>query len=324
MLRMNREMGAVSNFFPHIPVVETVDKANKIKRDELLSKSDIQRPVNAGIPLMRPMNPAKKKAMDIKKQKEAERYLKVVAQGNLVNMYKVYEKPQDSKERKEFSCPNAEHLHIKMPFQMIVCGKTGAGKTNLVENIIHALGCFDHFWLFTKDRDETLYKHWIDEVKKEEEKLGETILEVSNDIKTFPSIIKVNEELRMKKHKGFLIVDDMVNENVKDLKETINGWTLGRKGGLSVCFITQSYFRTPKVIRENSSLLALGRLASIMDMKRIVKEYSLDKSAEELMMLHNKVMQQGDMNFMLIDLYNNEPGLRYRMNLAPYSLFPKQ
>jgi hypothetical protein len=335
MLRYSRQLGAQSSFFPMIapPPISTSssevaeDKQNFNKRSEILSKVDKvdQRAMVHG--LSNPSKTVTKKktnALALKRQKEAEKYLKVVAGGNLVNMYKVFEDPETEKERKESTCPNAEYLKLKMPFQIIVCGKTGAGKTNLVENLVHALGCFDRFWLYTKDCDELLYKKWVDKLKKEEEKLGETIIEVSNDIKTFPSIIKVNNDLRQKKHKGFLILDDMVNENIKDLKETTNGWTLGRKGGLSVCFITQSYFRTPKVIRENSSLLALGRLASVADMKRIVREYSLDKSAEELMALHQQVMQQGDMNFLLIDLYNNEPGLRYRMNLAPYSLFPKQ
>lgn len=260
-----------------------------------------------------------------KKQKvDGSNIVDVLTGGKLVNFYEHL--PKEFKANID-TYPNYKKMRIQVPFQSIVVSRTGGGKTNIVFNIMSAVNCFDRIWLFTKNPDEPLYAWLINKLRKLEEKFKREIITVSNDISTFPDVGEIGADLADKKARGLLIVDDFVNANENELRNVQNAWIAGRKagtapgekgGGLSCIFISQSYFRTPKVIRENSQLIFLGQLASTQDLKRIVAEYSLDVSANQLVQMHQYVMKQGPMNFLTIDLYNtNDKHLKYRNNFAP-------
>lgn len=260
-----------------------------------------------------------------KKLKTSKKFLEVAMQGGLVNMYDLY--PKDKDEFIEQPA-QAKILNIKLPFQMVITGKTGSGKTNYVENLEKCLGGFDKIWLVAKDADEFLYKKLIEEIRKEEKATGKQILTVMNSPKMFPNIIGLNEMMRKNKWKGLVIVDDMVNEPLRDMQEILNCWTLGRKGNLSVIYLTQKHYKAPKVIRDNISHLTMGVLSSSNDCARIVKELpQVDMDPKALQKLHQDLIRTENPNhthnLLTIDMTGKEPGLMYRQNLAPYSIFPK-
>lgn len=261
---------------------------------------------------------AKKKIKE-KHEAESKQYLKRTMAGTLVNMYQVWEN-KDEKEQPA----SIKAMHLKVPMQVVICGKTGAGKTNLLMNIYKSGNCWDRVYIFAKDKEEHLYKSFVEELKKEGQILGKEIVKVFTSLKDFPSITNLNKVLRDKKERMMLIVDDQINESAKSLKDVLDAYILGRKGDISPFFLTQSFFRAPIVIRENTSLICLGRLAGEQDMKRIVKEFpQLLLNAEQITELYKKIqLQYGDMNFLTVDTSANELGLQFRLNLAPYSIFP--
>ena len=125
-----------------------------------------------------------------KKLKLSSEFLKRNMKGDLVNMYNFY--PESKDDSKLLKPDSAEKLHLHIPFQMVVTGKTGSGKTNYMENLSYALGCFDKIWLVVKDEDEYLYKKWIDELRKEEKDTGQSILTVLNRPEEFEDITTLN------------------------------------------------------------------------------------------------------------------------------------
>lgn len=252
---------------------------------------------------------------------EAKQYLNLASKGDLCNMYQLLPPAKSVLPPP----PASIALKLKDPFQMCVVGMTGSGKTNFVYNIYKTYGCFDRVFLLAKDTEEHLYEEFVKSLKEEGKRTGRDIIKVSNNLKDFPDITALNKRNREKKERTLLIIDDMINEKAKDLKDIINAWTLGRKGMIYPVWIGQSYFQTPIMIRKNSSIIALGRLASEKDMKRIVAEQpQLSLDHKEIGNLYKKIqMTYGDMNFLLVDTNSNEAGLQFRHNLAPYSIFPQ-
>jgi hypothetical protein len=268
----------------------------------------------------------KVKEQQIKKQKlqEQKEFLNKTMRGELVNMYEKYpDKPEDKVKQP----PAAEILKMNLPVRGIIAGKSGSGKTNFLLNLIKSFNCFDEIWLFAKDTNEQLYQHFIEEIKKQEQQLGKTILHVCNNIDQIPKISELNERLRKEKKHALVIVDDMINEGAKKLAGLCDIYTLGRKGNISPWFLTQDWFKSPFTIRKNLSDLVLGQLCNVDDCKRIVNRIpQVCMTADRLYALHDKIVGDKSVsppNLLSIRLDADEPGLMFRKNLAPYSVFPK-
>lgn len=260
-----------------------------------------------------------------KKLKLSSAFIERNMKGDLVNMYQFF--PESKDDKPLFAPPSAQKLHIHLPFQMVISGKTGSGKTTFLQNLSYALGCFDKIWLVVKDEDEYLYKKWIQEIRKEEDATGASILEVLRRPEQFEDITALNEKMRANDWHGLIIVDDMVNEPIKNMQQILNAWTLGRKGNLSTAYLTQKHYGCPMIIRDNIRYLVMGCLSNRNDCKRICSDIpQVDMEPEELQALHTHVMNShhpGDPhNLLTLDLGATEKGLRYRKNFAPYSLFP--
>ena len=72
----------------------------------------------------------------------------------------------------------------------------------------------------------------------------------------------------------------------KDLSAISEVYIRGRQLGISVVFISQSYFKIPTVIRQNCSYLVLLRLSGVRDARLILSELSLGVTKEQLMSLY--------------------------------------
>lgn len=266
------------------------------------------------------VDPAEVKKAHAEKEQKAKLFLDLAMKGDLANMYEVY-----PEEKKEPDPPQLAALFLKDPSQWVVCGKTGAGKTNFTLNLYNVANCYDRVDLIVKDKDEHLYTEFIKELKEEGRRTGKDILKIYNSIRSYPAVKDISDALRAKKERLLVIIDDQVNESARDLKQILDIYIMGRKGGITPMFLTQSFFDTPKVIRKNTSHIALGRLSGEQDMKRIVREFpQLNTTWRDAEQLYKHVMMKyGDMMFLTVDTSANEKGLQFRLNLAPYSLFPK-
>ena len=71
------------------------------------------------------------------------------------------------------------------------------------------------------------------------------------------------------------------------------------------------------MIRQNADYMVLKKINSSKDLKRIVSEYSLDLSADDIMKLY-KYANTGELtDFFLIDLINTDYKYKYRKNFEP-------
>jgi len=177
---------------------------------------------------------------------------------------------------------------IELPTRILVCSPSGSGKSNWVLNFL-ALnsGTFSKIVICVKNSDEPLY-NLLREESDDVEFSEEGIIPPINDFKI---------------HKSSCIVfDDLVLE--KDQSKIGEYFIRGRKLGITCIYITQSYYRTPKIIRINCRYIIIKRLSSIKDLKLILSEYNLSTDINDVLQLYEESTKDF-LSFLLIDTQNN-------------------
>ena len=218
--------------------------------------------------------------------------------GKIINLYE--------KMPKEF-LDNAEnpnfHLHkLKLPFRMCIVAPSGSGKTNFLINVLKLFcsgdkGTFQSINIITRNKDEPLYR-WISSVCEQ--------IIITEGLSTSPALDKFDKE---KNH--LVVFDDLVLS--KDLSTVENYYIRARKLNCSVIFISQSYFRIPKIIRNNCSYMVLLKLSGNREVNLILSEFGLGVSKDELTEIY-KYATSEKFSPLLIDL-EESPDARFRKGL---------
>lgn len=218
--------------------------------------------------------------------------------GKIINLYE--------KMPKEF-LDNAEnpnfHLHkLKLPFRMCIVAPSGSGKTNFLINVLKLFcsgdkGTFQSINIITRNKDEPLYR-WISSVCEQ--------IIITEGLSTSPALDKFDKE---KNH--LVVFDDLVLSKTLDVVE--NYYIRARKLNCSVIFISQSYFRIPKIIRNNCSYMVLLKLSGNREVNLILSEFGLGVSKDELTEIY-KYATSEKFSPLLIDL-EESPDARFRKGL---------
>ena len=90
----------------------------------------------------------------------------------------------------------------------------------------------------------------------------------------------------------------------------------GRKRGCSLMFLSQSYFNTPKVIRQNVSYCIILKLGGTRDINSILRECSVGISKDELLYMYDKATKK-KFDVLIINL-EKSGNKRYRHNFLDY------
>ena len=66
----------------------------------------------------------------------------------------------------------------------------------------------------------------------------------------------------------------------------------GRKRGVSVMFLSQSYYGTPKIIRQNINYCVILKLGGSRDVNSILRECSIGITKEQLLSMYKEATKQ--------------------------------
>lgn len=113
-----------------------------------------------------------------------------------------------------------------------------------------------------------------------------------------------------KNDQTLIVMDDLVLEKNQTGLEQY--FIRARKLNCSLIYISQSYYRVPKVIRQNLNYLIIKQLSSLKDLHRIMSEYSLGVDKEELDAMY-KDATKDKKDFLLVDM-DGEMKDRFRKN----------
>ena len=132
--------------------------------------------------------------------------------------------------------------------------------------------------IYAKDNDEDKYQYLIN--KKEQAGIKNlndphAFIEYSNDMNDV--LEDINNCNKKRDKKVLIIFDDMIadimrSEKFKAIVKEL--FIRSRKLNISIVFITQSYFRTPKDARLNSTRYILMEIGNKKELKSIVEENS--------------------------------------------------
>lgn len=220
-----------------------------------------------------------------------------------------YEKKDMQKYLKKTHNPHLDKHHIKLPFRMLICGSSGSMKTNTLLSLIALMpDTFSKIWIITKNKDEALYNYLYD--KTGGKKGNVTITEIDKD--GFPDI---NKEFNPEES-NLLVFDDLVNESAKKLAPVMDAFIRARKRGCSLVFITQSFYGTPKLIRNNLTHIILKQVSSMKNLTMISRECSLDLPKKTLVDMYKDATKE-KIGFLMFDCDAGEDK-KFRKNWDEY------
>jgi hypothetical protein len=164
-------------------------------------------------------------------------------------------------------------------------------------------------YIYTKNKDEPIYQY-LEEKIPSGLIIKEGLDEVPNLQKDRNGVIKGFEK---SDEQSLVIFDDLVLETSQERIEQM--FIRGRKiaGGISIMYLTQSYFKVPKTIRINCTYIILKKLSSTRDLNLILSDYNLGVSKETLLEIY-KYCTRIKEDFLLLDL-DAVPEDRFRHNL---------
>ena len=178
-----------------------------------------------------------------------------------------------------------------MPFRMLIIGPSGSSKTNTLLHLINNFRPIDKIYLYAKDTDEKKYQYLIN--KREQAGIKNlndphTFIEYSSDMNDV--LDDINNYNKNRDKKVLIIFDDMIadimrSEKFKAIVKKL--FIRCRKLNISIVFITQSYFRTPKDARLNSTHYILMEICNKKELKSIAEENSGHLDFKDFFKIYN-------------------------------------
>ena len=147
---------------------------------------------------------------------------------------------------------------------------------------------FNNIFIITKNKDEPLYNFL-------EAKLGDKGLKISEGVENAPDL----DADISKEDQTLIVMDDLVLEKNQSALEEY--FIRARKLNCSLIYISQSYYRVPRIIRQNLNYLIIKQVSSLKDLYRIMGEYTLGVEKPALKKLYENSTQQKQ-DFLLVDL----------------------
>ena len=190
---------------------------------------------------------------------------------------------------------------------MLIIGPSGSGKTNTLLYLIDKFHPIDKIYLYAKDNDEEKYQHLIN--KREQvgiKNLNDphAFIEYSNDMNDVLENIKnINNYNKNRDKKVLIIFDDMIADIMRSekFKAIVRELFIRcRKRNISIVFITQSYFRTPKDTRLNSTYYILMKIGNKKELKSIAEESSGHLDFKDFLKIYNCCTRE-PYSFMMVD-----------------------
>lgn len=198
-------------------------------------------------------------------------------------MYNFYE----SIRSKKLVNPGLAQHGIKIPFRMLIAAPSGSGKTNCLMNLLNAFDkTFHEIIVCVLSDDEPLYQRLST--------LPGALFYTGGEVPEMPA---KNDGLQR-----LIIFDDLVLHREAN-KQAAQYFIKARKLGYSMCYISQSYFQTPKMIRIQCNILVLGKNLLKKDLRMILGVIPTDMTIDQFAQRYSEMTKE-PMSVILIDIVN--------------------
>lgn len=224
----------------------------------------------------------------------------------------------------------------QLPFRMLLSGSSGSGKTNMLINLLlgdklvnycrnqdaqrvksptlgqRYINCNDVL-LVGKHLDEPkwrIVREFYKLLAKEDGPLKEDVTFTAITPDAIPPVTDFDS-----KRSTVVVFEDLVNEPKKIQQRIAEYFTHGRHRNISPIYVSQRFFATPKIIRENLTYIALHSGAgNLRDIKRIISQYT--EHSDKITPIIDNVTRSKD--FVVFDLtrsHTDPLAIRHRWDL---------
>ena len=185
---------------------------------------------------------------------------------------------------------------------MVVNAPSGTGKSNMIVNLIELFskgeGTFSSIEIFCRCKDEPLYQYLSDKTKG--------IIKIYEDLNELKNIKTYDKTLN-----NLVIFDDLVF--TKDQSKISEFFLRGRKQGISLIYLSQSYYQIPKMIRLNSNYLVILKLGQKRNLNMIMSELSLGVTKDQLIKIYSYATRD-KFSVLMVDLDEPNTNKKFRKN----------
>ena len=195
--------------------------------------------------------------------------------------------------------PNFEYHKLKIPMRVVCNAPSGSGKTTFILNLIHQFsrgkkGTFSTIHIITRNKNEPLYNFLTSEAPS---------IIIKEGLENTPQLDKFDKE-----ENHLVIFDDLVLS--KNLDIVSNYYIRCRKMNVSVCFLSQSFFKIPPIIRSNCSYMVILKLGGNREVNMILSTFGLGVTKEQLISIYQYATKE-KFSPLLIDM-ESPPENRFR------------
>lgn len=166
-----------------------------------------------------------------------------------------YEKGKIKKNKRCSLAPNT-------PTNILISGSTGAGKTNLLCNLIYDLMSWNNIYVYTPNLQEDKYINL--QTACESAGGGESIFSQEIDLTV--------DDMDSSSH-NIVVFDDWITTDAKTMSIINDYFIRGRKRNCTNIFLTQSYYDTPKMIRLNCNYFFIFKLRDRREIMELYKSH---------------------------------------------------
>jgi hypothetical protein len=194
--------------------------------------------------------------------------------------------------------------HVKACARMIIVAASGFGKGNFLLNFINKQG-FSKIFIYSKTLEADPLYQMLQQKLEPDQLVTGTSLEQIPDLKV--------EDVGNADEPKLLVIDDLINES--NQKKAMEYFCNSRKYGFSICLLSQSFHKIPKIIRLNSDYIALGRTNSTLDIQTLLRNYDLPYNSKQMQEIYKHCTKVRG-NFLFIDLVDTDIRYQVRMNFG--------
>ena len=221
-------------------------------------------------------------------------------------MINFYENADVKKLLTAYHNPHFNDTQMNIPCRVGVIGSSSSGKTQWLLNFIaRSNDTFGHIVVVYKAA-EPLYEFL-------EKKIGAKRITFHKKLSELPQ----PNDLDHKDKQVLLILDDQVNEKNQEIVKEY--FIRGRKccKGVSIIYISQSFFKIPKIIRSQFNYLILLKLSSARDLQLVVSDFSLGLEKQEVALMYKDATKQR-FDFFKVDIDQQIDNKKFSKNFTSF------
>ena len=221
-------------------------------------------------------------------------------------MINFYEHKDVKKLVPKYKNPHFNQTQMNIPSRIGIIAPSGTGKTQWLLNYIHKnQDTFGHIIVVYKS-SEPLYDFLRD-------KIGSKNITFYTKLTELPSCV----DLQMGNKQVLLCFDDQVAEkNQTKIEEYfIRGRKIG--GGITMCYLSQSFFAIPTLIRRQFNYVIILKLSGRRDLNLILSNYSLGIEVDKIMKMYKDATKE-KFNFLKIDIENRDDNKKFSHNFTGF------